>query len=323
MGSIDQFRVYFESELLPQLEELNVEKKGITQKARKLIYIGLVVAAVPIILTLTGALPFSAIFIGIIAVTFILGLIYYFVYHPKYTNLTQVYKNLVMKQMVHFLSPNLSYSEPEKISESEYQSSKIFLKEYERYNGDDLVQGKLGKTNLKFSELKTEYYTRDKDGNKTWHTIFHGIFAIADFHKEFKGETFVLPDRTERLLGRLGKMFQRAVWSRPGLITLENPVFEKQFKVYTTDDVEARYILSPKLMDDILQFQKKCGVSISLSFIQSKVYMAIPLGRNLFEPSFWGNLTDFDQVKAYFEDMNIAISIVEDLDLNTRIWTKD
>ncbi|HAN79364.1 MAG TPA: hypothetical protein DCQ31_17155, partial [Bacteroidales bacterium] len=84
-------------------------------------------------------------------------------------------------------------------------------------------------------EYKTE--STDSKGRRQtqWHTIFKGVFFIADFNKNFKTETIVLNDNWEGILGRFARKIQKLNISRPKLIQLENPEFEKMFQVFGED----------------------------------------------------------------------------------------
>ena len=148
------------------------------------------------------------------------------------------------------------------------------------------------------------------------------IFFIADFHKHFSGKTVVLPDTAEKLFGQIGTMLQSLNKFRGQLVKLEDPEFEKLFAVYGDDQIEARYILSTSLMKRIVDFKRKTRRRIFLSFIGSKVYVAVSYTRNLFEPRIFRTLLDFAPIQQYFEDFQMAVGIVEDLNLNTRIWSK-
>ena len=110
---------------------------------------------------------------------------------------------------------------------------------------------------------------------------------------------------------------------RDQLVKLEDPEFEKHFVVYSKDQIEARYILSTSLMRRIVDFKKKTKKDIHLSFVGSKVYVAISYVRDLFEPRVFQTLLSFEPIQQYFEDLSLAIGIVDDLNLNTRIWTKN
>jgi hypothetical protein len=105
---------------------------------------------------------------------------------------------------------------------------------------------------------------------------------------------------------------------------LEDPEFEKHFVVYGTDQVEARYILSTALMQRILTLRNKVNKGISLSFIDSHVYIGLPIDRNLFEPpALWQSIDNYKQIEEYHYLVSLCMTIVEVLDLNTRIWTKE
>ena len=92
--------------------------------------------------------------------------------------------------------------------------------------------------------------------------------------------------------------------------------------MYSDDQVESRYILSPSLMERILSFKKQTKKSIQLSFIDSRLYVTVPYSKALFEPKLFGEMIDFSDVQEYHNDLGLVISIAETLNLNTRIWTK-
>jgi hypothetical protein len=320
MKTLEDFRTYFSAELTPTLQELEIERKKGTRMVTFIILTILVAIGIA-----ASTRIFEIHFAGYIAagVIFFIGII---VFSKKLTRIKKAvkihYKEKVIKEIVAFVDPSLNYNATSFLSSLDFSESKIFLRSATRYSGDDLVEGTIGKTAVRFSEAHAEDYTTDEDGNEQYSTIFKGILFIADFHKDFIGETFVLPDTAEKLFGKLGSLFQRMNMSRPELVKLEDPIFEKAFAVYGTDQVEARYILTPALMSRIMEFKKKSG-KIHLSFLHSKVYIAISVKQNLFEPPFFKSMLRFDIVEDYFKYLVMSVEIVEDLNLNTRIWSKE
>ncbi len=232
------------------------------------------------------------------------------------------FKDRIIGRIVRFVDEGLAYYPTRCISRSVYMLSGLYKTKPDRYRGDDLVTGKVGDTSIEFSEIHSEYKSRDSKGNTHWHTIFRGLFFIGDFNKQFKGNTYVLPDVAERAFGWLGQKLQELNPTREELIKLEDPEFEKYFVVYGDSQIEARYILSPSLMRRIVAFKRKTRSEIRLSFVGSKVYVAVPFERKLFEPSLVKTILDTELLEDYFEDLQLAIGIVEDLNLNTRIWSK-
>ncbi|MDH7599210.1 MAG: DUF3137 domain-containing protein [Sedimentisphaerales bacterium] len=236
------------------------------------------------------------------------------------------FKQQIIGRLVSFVQEGLSYEPKGYIPQEEFRRSGIFQSRIDSYTGEDLVFGKIGRTEIRFSEVdaKRRHTTSGSKGRTQTHyeTIFKGFFLIADFNKDFRGQTLVLPDVAQRLLGPFGQTLQAI--SRPGmqLIRLEDPEFEKEFVVYGTDQIEARYILSPALMQRILQFKRKTASTIYISFVNSRLYLAIETHRDLFEPRLFSSLLDTRLIEDYYQQLTMLIGVVDEMNLNTRIWSK-
>ena len=323
MKSDEEFRSYFEKALKPLLEVLDAKRKSIVSKL--LLFGGMIagLAGVLTVLVMHSTPDMGAVFFVLIPAGLLIGGLWWWLTH----GFIHEFKLAVIAKVVAFVDPELIYQPTGSIRRSEFEASTLFKQRIDRYKGEDLVSGTMGKTAMRFSEVHAEYKTESRDSKgrrKThWHTIFKGLFFIADFNKEFRGRTVVLPDTAERLLGRFGKMLQKMNVSRDDLVKLESPEFEKEFAVYGTDQVEARYILSTSLMERILNFKRKTRVPVSVAFVHSNVYVALQTRKNMFEPRIFRTLLNFDIVAGYLEDLRLAVGIVEELNLNTRIWTKE
>ena len=149
------------------------------------------------------------------------------------------------------------------------------------------------------------------------------FFFSADFSKNFNAQTFVLTDTAEKLFGFLGTKFQKINKSYGELVKLEDPDFEEKFVVYSNNQTEARYLLSPSLMRRIVNFAEKSKKKIQLSFVDSRLYIAIPFNKSLFEPKLFGEIVGIDHVREYYLDLLLANDLVDDLNLNIRIWSKE
>ncbi len=210
----------------------------------------------------------------------------------------------------------------------EYDASGLFTREYDRYKAEDTFRGTFDLTTFSFGEIFTEYktVTTDSKGNRQeqWHTIFRGLLFVSDFHKHFSGETFVDVDTMERMFGKLGRRFQKWNTSRKGdLIKMENPGFEKQFAVYSTNEQEARYILTPSMMERMIALREKMNTPIAFSFRNNHLYVAVSKQEDFFEPTIYRTLLREERYRSWWELLVAMSRIVEDLNLNTRIWTRE
>lgn len=320
MKSIQELYKFYREELMQDIEVLEEQRKALANKVFTVLAVIAAIAFVIAGLIMMYSHDKGQVMFPAIGGIVIGGIVYTFMIKGYACE----FKEKVIKRLVGFIDPNLKYNANGCIDERTYMNSDIFRKRPDRYHGDDLVSGTLDKTQIKFSEVHSQYETRDKDGHRHYHTIFKGLLFVGDFNKHFKGRTYVLPDFAEKSFGKMiGGMFQGMNKGRGELIKLEDVEFEKEFAVYGDDQIEARYILTHSLMARMTEFQKKAKKKLYFSFIGSNVYVAIPYTKDLFEPKIFKTLIDFEPIQEYYEDLAMAIGIVEELNLNTRIWTKE
>ena len=242
----------------------------------------------------------------------VLGIVNYMIFANKGVVQWRLkYKHQVIDTIVNsFFGADGAYQPNKGHPESDFLATQLFDRNPDRFHSEDLITGKVDKTLIAFSEVHAEYKTTNSKGQTTWHTLFKGMIFSADFNKHFSGRTIVKQNSFWRFL-------------KFGNTELENPDFNAEFSVLADDPIEARYILTPALMEKILQINRNWGGSLGLSFIHSQLHIAIPLRSNFFEASVW---TKIDRSQQWQQDWQIIaemVSIVDDLDLNTRIWSKE
>ena len=67
-------------------------------------------------------------------------------------------------------------------------------------------------------------------------------------------------------------------------MTLDNPAFEKEFKVHTSNESEARALLTPSMIEHLLTLRRQAGKPVFLAFKDRRAYVGVHYGRTLFEP---------------------------------------
>ena len=257
-----------------------------------------------------------------LAAGFILFLIGALINSRRKARLANLFKQEAIPELLRTALPGFWYAGSRCVSESEFNNSGLFMRP-DRYNGKDYFEGTHGQTSLHFSLVHAEerYETTttdtDSDGHTTtqteehWRDIFKGLFFAADFNKHFNGSTLVRAGKAGIFSGLFGN-----------LVKLEDPRFSQHFKVYSSDQVEARYLLTPRMMERLLYLKGMLG-SVELSFVGSWVNIAAAgFPYNAFEPDLRHPFTDPAQVEGTLGWIFLVVGIVEELDLNTRIWTK-
>lgn len=234
------------------------------------------------------------------------------------------FKREVIGAALNSVDQSLTFEPKNGISESEFINSQLFGTTPDRYHSEDLITGKNEKTSFYFAEVHAEYKTETQTKNgrqEHWHDILKGIIFSADFNKNFNGVTVIRP---KDFGSSLGAWFSKNVYSfgDKDVVELENDYFVKNFVTHSTDQVEARYILTPAMMEEIAELNDRSAYCVSLSFINSSVYIAFPLDNNYFEPPVFKTLLKPDLLDEDMSILNFMLGIIKELDLNTRIWTK-
>lgn len=302
----DNFDKFIEETIFPELEPLEKKRQ---EKVNIFWIITVCIIAIDIIFVALTHSIFSLFFVLIIS---LIGIS--IARSALFKSYDAEFSAHAIGNIAKFIDKNLTYNRNGHISPNEYKASRLFLRSYDGFTGRDLIAGKLDKTEVKFSYLYTYYEeeTEDSDGHKTTHTytIFDGLFFIADFNKRFSGEVYLFPHGFRFFSPRKGTK----------KIPLENPNFNDIFDVYGSDPVVSMYAISTSLMDRLLNFKQKTGSKINMSLIDSRLYLAIS-GYKPFKVPIFNTVYNKDIYYGYLKQLKFASGIVDELNLNTRIWS--
>lgn len=318
MKTISELTDFYYKTLYPVLQKLEQERKAL--KSRVIIVaITYTIFALVLYAVLSGSMDqdFTLVYLfGYIAVG---GIIYKFLIQDYKSR----FKDKVMRPLISEIDSSLRYRPGEHLPQHHFEQSLLF-QEPDIYTGNDFVQGKIDGINISFSDIHAQKEHKDSRGKKTHSTIFQGLFIVSEFHKNFKGFTVILPDTAQKLFGDyLGSFLQSNNLTRKGsLIKMDAPDFEKEFVVYGSDQIEARYILTPSLMEKLLTYKKRSKHPLHVSFHQNKIYMAIEYNKDLFEPSVFHSLLNYKIAMQYLQTLHLATGVVEELKLNQKLWSK-
>lgn len=319
MKTLEEFKNFYDLTLYPKLCALDEERKKTSSNVVLILGAYTLVSIIICYLGITWALHNSS----EISLNFIIFLVVIggFIYHYLIRKYITDFKQGIVNDIAKFIDPSMIMDENARFSDAELNETDLFYKNPDHIYVSDCFKGEINQTAIKFCELHLTETYRTKNGSHT-KTVFKGLYFIADCNKNFNGKTNILPDFAEKTFGRLGLFFQEK-FSSNRLVKLENIDFEKEFVVYSDDQIEARYLISPALMDRILEFRKKTGREIRIAFLNSNIHIAIPYSKDLFEPTVFKTIINYDEIEQYYKDLMFFIEIVEDFNLNNRIWTKE
>ena len=227
-----------------------------------------------------------------------------------YANYRARFKHEVAAEVFRIVSPSAKYSPAQGVAQADFDEPGLFNTRGS-FKSDDRVHGTIGQTPFEAAEVRRSYSTGGK--NSTTIVVFHGLFFHLDFNKSLRGTTIVYPENASS--NQLGSRAQLTK------VALENPEFEQAFAVQASDEVEARYILTPAMMEQILALRQRAGKPLFLAFKGNRAYIGVHYGRALFEPGI-ASSTSLESILEMAAHFALAEGVIHELDLNTRIWTK-
>lgn len=229
----------------------------------------------------------------------------------------------IVKPVADYALPGMLYTAFEGVRQSNFLDSCLFPPHFNIYHARDQFAAKRNGYNLLFSWLNVELMEKDSKGKKvSQQHIFSGWFFVVDFARKFHGETLVLPDVAEAKLGWLGRSLQGYIVPRGGnLIHLEDVDFERAYKVISTGQLDARYILTPAFMRLAAAVRKRMGCGLSMSFKNNRMYVAVPAAMEYFGFLPNQSFTDPTVTRTLYHSVRGVADLAAEIAGNQVIWT--
>ena len=223
------------------------------------------------------------------------------------------YENNYLDKVINLVLKDIKFS----FSSKEYISSEIFDESkfvigYDRYKGSDLLTINIpnddnseSNNNLILCDLIVEEKHEDRDGDTHWSTVFGGIFGYVDFPCEFKCNLFL-------------NVHSFGISFKLEKVELEDIEFNKNFSVYSSDQIESRYILTPIMMEKLLKLKEKAG-NIRVTIIKDKLYVGFD-DLNLFVMNSVQNGNIESMFMGFYDVIEIIIGLVEEIKNNNKVF---
>jgi len=148
----------------------------------------------------------------------------------------------------------------------------------------------------------------------SYRTMFRGLLCAFSFPKRFSGRTVIAAEKgwVRKLVRRLKASGER--------VRLEDRRFEKTFEVHSTDQVEARYLLTPVFMERVLalvdSFKSR---RTRLAFDASRLLIVLDLRTDSFEAgSPFESASDPDRVQSLIDDILLIYDLIDVLALRLK-----
>ena len=141
---------------------------------------------------------------------------------------------------------------------------------------------------------------------------FKGVVVELKMNKNFKGHTFFLNKSfQEKKIAINCKKYEN--------IKLESIDFMSKYKVYSTDQIEARYILTTAMIDRLEHLQLAFRANyIRGSFKDNKLILAIDTGKDMFAMGNDFKKSNFQTFRDLFNEIISIMKIIDQLKLDEK-----
>lgn len=215
------------------------------------------------------------------------------------------FKDRFIRKEIIRLLPNSNYNPTKGISSSEVEKSNL-IKLHDLYNSEDLIQGIYKDVAFMFSDVHV-IDIRSNGKTTTKVTTFRGRFYKFKFNKLFKSNIFLLQPGQYRPFSDYEK------------IKMESIHFNSEFKVYTDNEQDAFYILTPHFMERLLKLDRMYNDKIGFSFLNNHLYIAVDSRTDSFDVLQSGDIT-VKHVEEAVNELNLLTDFVDFLQLEKSIF---
>ena len=198
-----------------------------------------------------------------------------------------------------------------KWSEGSYAYGSVFsascvVPQFTSAEYDDIFEGSYNDVNIEIVE--PEYIL---GSGKYQRTVFDGIVVKLDMNKSFTSHTVIKPSNLMHIS------------PSPDLkrTELEDVEFNKKYDVFTNDEVDARYLITPSFMERLKNMKIAFKANgISCAFFGNLLIVALSTSKDIF--SICSLIKPIDDRKQYFQMYEEIVSIIKLIDyfkLNQKI----
>jgi hypothetical protein len=173
---------------------------------------------------------------------------------------------------------------------------------YQRVSFEDEMAGEAH--GASFLAREAHMQKKVSTGKSThWVTVFRGSLMVISFKRKFDGQTVVL--RKAKILNPKAILNMKKV----GLV---DPVFQKIFQAYGSDQVEARYLLTPDFMQQLVDLETSVdGKKIRFGFWEGQLLIAVETKDRFEAGSMLKPLTDPDRAQKILNEIGAVYDVID------------
>ncbi len=152
------------------------------------------------------------------------------------------------------------------------------------YSSNDMISGKYKNTNFMQADvrMREEYSYVDKDGvtHSYYVDVFYGKWLVFEFNKRFKYNVQVREKGFKN--AKVDSNYSEYGYEK---VEMENVTFNRRFNIYTEKEHDAFYLLTPHMMERIMNLNDKIKGDMLMCFIDNELHIGLNNRSDSVEPN--------------------------------------
>ena len=185
----------------------------------------------------------------------------------------------------------------------------------DRFTSNDYISGQYKGVNFEYSDVHIEDECEDSEGRTYYVTLFRGQWFIFDFNKTFKSNLQICESDFRNA--------KRNSWFGPEKykkVELEDIDFNKKFKVFAQNNLEAFYILTPHTIERIKTLNNNTYGSLLFCFIDNKLHVGLHSGKDSFEASIFKTIDENKEKSKVSQEIDTILNFIDVLNLDNTLF---
>ena len=185
-----------------------------------------------------------------------------------------------------------------------------------RFSSNDYIKAKYKNINFESADIHIEGLDTGSDG-RAYKTLFKGQWFIFDFNKQFKADVQVCTKDFRR--NRNGILYSEIEYNK---VSMEDMEFNKEFRVYAQNELDAFYVLTPNTVEKIKELKKKIDGRLLLCFVDNRLHVGLYNNKDLFEANVFNKLNFNKEKNEILNNIKTITDFVDILDLDNDLFKR-
>ena len=231
-------------------------------------------------------------------------------------NYKKYYKDVFIKSVIQQAFPGATY-EPEQGFQKSMISETGLMMMGNIYHSEDYIRGVCNDVEFERADMLIQDESTDSDGNTYTTNYLRGRWMIFESNKTFVADLQIIQKGFGYAKKKKG-FFTRKTERRHELKT-EDEQFNRMFQCMCQDDAEAFYLLTPGVMQSLMQLAQTMDGKVMVGFVDNRIHVAVNSNKDSLEPPVMHAVSD-KEVAEVQNEIRAVTSFIAGLKLERKIF---